>query len=101
MDITAPKEWYAFLDVLEKERGIAILLGATDTGKSTFAKFLIFNLCHLGLLSAQSHRFNGIPAANPGGAEHVACQFTKKRVTTSPLIEETEDNGPWHKGLAR
>jgi polynucleotide 5'-hydroxyl-kinase GRC3/NOL9 len=33
------------LDVLEKERGIAIILGATDTGKSTLAKFLIFNLC--------------------------------------------------------
>ena len=49
MEIIAPKEWHALLDVLEKERGIAIILGATDTGKSTLAKFLIFNLCKRGL----------------------------------------------------
>jgi len=49
MEIIAPKEWHAFLDVLEKERGIAIILGTTDTGKSTLAKYLIFNLCQRGL----------------------------------------------------
>jgi polynucleotide 5'-hydroxyl-kinase GRC3/NOL9 len=52
MEIIAPKEWHVLLDVLEKERGIAILLGATDTGKSTLAKFLIFNLCQRGLMVA-------------------------------------------------
>ncbi len=30
-------------------KGTAILLGATDTGKTTLAKFLIFNLCQRGL----------------------------------------------------
>jgi len=45
MEIPAPKEWFDFLHVLEEEKGVAILLGATDTGKSTLAKFLIFNLC--------------------------------------------------------
>ena len=49
MEITAPKEWYVPLDILEKERGIAIIIGATDTGKSTLAKFVIFNLCQRGL----------------------------------------------------
>ncbi len=49
MDISAPKEWFGLLDVLEKEKGIAILLGATDTGKSTLAQFLIFHLCQRGL----------------------------------------------------
>jgi len=49
MEISAPKEWVAFLDVLKEEKGIAILLGATDTGKSTLAKFLISNLCQQGL----------------------------------------------------
>ncbi len=49
MEITAPQEWYVLLDILEKERGIAIIIGATDTGKSTLAKFLIFNLCERGL----------------------------------------------------
>jgi len=49
MGITAPKEWHVLLDVLEEEKGTAILLGATDTGKTTLAKFLIFNLCKRGL----------------------------------------------------
>ena len=49
MEISAPKEWFGLLDVLEEEKGIAILLGATDTGKSTFAKFLISHLCQRGL----------------------------------------------------
>jgi polynucleotide 5'-hydroxyl-kinase GRC3/NOL9 len=49
MNISGPKEWYALLDVLKEEKGIAILLGATDTGKSTLARFLLFNLCQQGL----------------------------------------------------
>jgi polynucleotide 5'-hydroxyl-kinase GRC3/NOL9 len=49
MEIIAPKEWYALLDVLKEEKGIVLLLGATDTGKSTLAKFLILNLCQQGL----------------------------------------------------
>jgi polynucleotide 5'-hydroxyl-kinase GRC3/NOL9 len=49
MEISGPKEWYTLLDVLKEEKGIAILLGAIDTGKSTLAKFLIFNLCQKGL----------------------------------------------------
>jgi polynucleotide 5'-hydroxyl-kinase GRC3/NOL9 len=49
MEIIGPKEWYGILDILEKEKELAIILGATDTGKSTFAKFLIFNLCTRGL----------------------------------------------------
>lgn len=49
MEIQAPEEWYAVLNDLMKEKGIVILLGATDTGKSTLAKFLITNLCQRGL----------------------------------------------------
>ncbi len=49
MEIVAPGEWFKVLDILEKEKGIAIILGATDTGKSTLARFLIFNLCERGL----------------------------------------------------
>jgi polynucleotide 5'-hydroxyl-kinase GRC3/NOL9 len=49
MEISAPKEWFLLLDVLKEEKGIVILLGATDTGKSTLAKFLILNLCQRGL----------------------------------------------------
>jgi polynucleotide 5'-hydroxyl-kinase GRC3/NOL9 len=50
MEITAPKEWYALLDIFEKEkRGIAIIIGATDAGKTTLANFLTLNLCRRGL----------------------------------------------------
>ena len=49
MEMTGPKEWYDLLDVLIEEKGIAILLGATDTGKTTLAKFVTFNLCQRGL----------------------------------------------------
>jgi polynucleotide 5'-hydroxyl-kinase GRC3/NOL9 len=68
MEIIAPEEWYTALDILEKEKGIAILLGATDTGKSTIAKFLIFNLCKRGLKVALvdadiGQSFLGPPAA--------------------------------------
>ncbi len=49
MEMTAPKEWHDLLNVLKEEKGTSILLGATDTGKSTLANFLIFNLCQKGL----------------------------------------------------
>jgi len=49
MEISAPKEWSELLDVLEEGKGIAILLGGTDTGKTTLAKFLISHLCQRGL----------------------------------------------------
>jgi polynucleotide 5'-hydroxyl-kinase GRC3/NOL9 len=49
MEISAPKEWFELLDLLGEGKGIAILLGATDTGKSTLAKFLISHLCKRGL----------------------------------------------------
>ncbi len=49
MEILHQQEWFDILDPLEREKGTAIILGATDTGKSTLAKFLIFNLCKRGL----------------------------------------------------
>ena len=49
MEIIAPKEWFLLLDVLKEEKGIVILLGATDTGKSSLIKYLILNLCQQGL----------------------------------------------------
>ena len=49
MEILARQEWCDVVNPLEKEKGIAILLGATDTGKSTLAKFLISHLCQKGL----------------------------------------------------
>ena len=67
MEISAPKEWFGLLDALEEENEIAILLGATDTGKSTLAQFLIFNLCRrgfkVGLVDADiGQSFLGPPA---------------------------------------
>ena len=48
-EIIASKEWFPLLDALKKEKGTSVLLGVTDSGKSTLAKFLIFNLCRIGL----------------------------------------------------
>jgi polynucleotide 5'-hydroxyl-kinase GRC3/NOL9 len=67
MEISAPKEWFGLLDVLEEGKGIAILLGATDTGKSTLAQFLISHLCQrrlkVGLVDADiGQSFLGPPA---------------------------------------
>jgi polynucleotide 5'-hydroxyl-kinase GRC3/NOL9 len=44
MEILASNEWYEVLNVIRKEKGIVILLGATDAGKTTLAKFLIAQL---------------------------------------------------------
>ena len=44
MEILASNEWYKVLDVIRKEKGTVILLGATDAGKTTLAKFLIAQL---------------------------------------------------------
>jgi polynucleotide 5'-hydroxyl-kinase GRC3/NOL9 len=49
MEISAPKEWSTLLELLKEEKGIAIILGGTDTGKSTLSKFLVTNLCKQGL----------------------------------------------------
>ncbi len=49
MEIVVPQQWYEVLETLYQEKGIAVVLGATDTGKSTFAKFLVSHLCRRGL----------------------------------------------------
>ena len=48
-NIQGPQEWYELIEILHEEKGVAILLGTTNTGKSTLAKFFIFNLCKRGL----------------------------------------------------
>lgn len=48
MEIDAPKPWFDLLDLLTKGRGKALILGTTDTGKSTLARFLISHLCQRG-----------------------------------------------------
>jgi polynucleotide 5'-hydroxyl-kinase GRC3/NOL9 len=67
MEISAPKEWFELFDVLEEGKGIAILLGATDTGKTTLAQSLIYHLCQrelkVGLVDADiGQSFLGPPA---------------------------------------
>jgi len=49
MEMSTPGEWFRLLDMLKDEKGVAILLGATDTGKTTLAKFLISHLYQQGL----------------------------------------------------
>ena len=49
LEIDAPKPWFDALDLLAEQKGKALILGATDTGKSTLARFLISQLCRRGL----------------------------------------------------
>ena len=42
----------AILDSVAGEKGIILFLGATDTGKSTLAKYLISRLCQIGVETA-------------------------------------------------
>jgi len=44
MEIVPEPEWEGLLDELIKKKGTALLLGATDSGKSTLAKYLIQRL---------------------------------------------------------
>jgi polynucleotide 5'-kinase involved in rRNA processing len=52
LEIRVPGEWHSALERITAGKGTAILLGATDTGKSTLAKFLISHLCRKGIKTA-------------------------------------------------
>ena len=52
MEIHVPGEWYPLVNILEEKKEITLLLGATDTGKSTLAKYLISRLCQKGIKAA-------------------------------------------------
>jgi polynucleotide 5'-hydroxyl-kinase GRC3/NOL9 len=44
MDIVPNLEWERLLEKLIKDKGTVLLLGATDSGKSTLAKYFIKRL---------------------------------------------------------
>jgi polynucleotide 5'-hydroxyl-kinase GRC3/NOL9 len=44
MEILPELEWEGLLETLKQQRGTAILIGATDSGKSTLAKYLVEKL---------------------------------------------------------
>lgn len=44
MEILPELEWKGLLETLKQQRGTAILIGATDSGKSTLAKYLVEKL---------------------------------------------------------
>lgn len=44
MDIIPESQWERLLDKLKRHKGTALLIGATDSGKSTLAKYLIKRL---------------------------------------------------------
>lgn len=48
-EVFVSKDWLDILDILKEDKGIAIILGAPDTGKSTLSRFLISNLCQKGI----------------------------------------------------
>jgi polynucleotide 5'-hydroxyl-kinase GRC3/NOL9 len=50
MSIEAPGEWLSVLELLSREKGKVLILGATDTGKSFLVRFIIENLCPRGFI---------------------------------------------------
>ncbi len=66
-ELSIPDEWKNAVHSLEKEKGLTIILGMPDIGKSTFAKYLTSNLCakriRVGLVDADiGQSFLGPPA---------------------------------------
>lgn len=47
--LTIPEDWKNVSKILEKEKGLAIILGTPDAGKSALAKFLTSNLSNKGI----------------------------------------------------
>ena len=43
-----PGDWMDLIEAIHREKGIALILGAPDTGKSTLAHFLVVQLCRMG-----------------------------------------------------
>ncbi len=49
MEIAAPKEWLELAQSLDAKKGTVLLLGSTDTGKSTLARYLVRSLVLSGV----------------------------------------------------
>jgi polynucleotide 5'-hydroxyl-kinase GRC3/NOL9 len=48
MDGEVPREWVDLVEAIHRKKGSALILGASDTGKSTLAHFLVTRLCGMG-----------------------------------------------------
>ena len=48
MDWEVPREWEDLVEAIHRKKGSALILGASDTGKSTLAHFLVTRLCGMG-----------------------------------------------------
>ncbi len=48
MDWEVPREWVDLVEAIHRKKGSALILGASDTGKSTLAHFLVTRLCGMG-----------------------------------------------------
>jgi polynucleotide 5'-hydroxyl-kinase GRC3/NOL9 len=48
-EIQTPEQWYPIVNNIASERGLALLLGTVDTGKSTLAKFLVSEISRRGI----------------------------------------------------
>jgi polynucleotide 5'-hydroxyl-kinase GRC3/NOL9 len=48
MDGEIPREWVDLVEAIHRKKGSALILGASDTGKSTLAHFLVTQLCEMG-----------------------------------------------------
>lgn len=52
MEISAPRDWLIALETLQEAKGMGLVLGATDTGKTTFSRFSVEHLCRKKIRTA-------------------------------------------------
>ena len=48
MEREIPGDWTDLVETIHRKKGSALILGASDTGKSTLAHFLVTRLCEMG-----------------------------------------------------
>jgi polynucleotide 5'-hydroxyl-kinase GRC3/NOL9 len=47
-DEEIPGDWMDLIEAIHRKKGVALILGASDTGKSTLAHLLVAQLCRMG-----------------------------------------------------
>ena len=48
MEREIPGDWTDLVEIIHRKKGRTLILGASDTGKSTLAHFLVTRLCEMG-----------------------------------------------------
>ena len=82
-----PGDWMDLIEAIHREKGIALILGASDTGKSTLAHLLVVQLCRMGNVVALVDGDIGQSILGPPTTIGLALfDFAPKQLDNIPLI---------------